>query len=102
MASARHTAHVRDFKLTNEISRYLRNFILKAHKLVFGSLKTQLKLLGFQIVHLVAHTPEKTAEMPTTAAKENGDRLRSFKNKGKDQDVSLRAQQLGPHLETFV
>jgi len=27
--------------------------------------------------------------MPTTASKENAGRLRSFKNKGKDQDVSF-------------
>lgn len=60
--------------------------------------QVQLKLLGSQIVHLVAHAPEKTAEMPTTASKENSDRLRSFKNKGKDQDVSLRASNNQAHL----
>jgi len=60
--------------------------------------QAQLKLLDSQIVHLVAHAPEKTAEMPTTAAKENGDRLRSFKNKGKDQDVGLRASNNQAHI----
>jgi len=32
----------------------------------------------------------KTAKMPTTASKENAGRLRSFKNKGKDQDEMRR------------
>lgn len=39
LAAPHTTAHVYDFKLTNEISLYTRDCILKAHKLVFWSLK---------------------------------------------------------------